>query len=90
MPRKVLVGQMPKEVKIGVVLTDGVDEFGVKDEHIRNGTPWFELLNITSPELEARAWFALEDLYELAFAKAPGPSRRRFGVMRGNKRYRRR
>lgn len=79
------MGQMPKAVKIGVWLTDGTDNYVVKDAHHRDGSPWFELLNITSPELELRAWFRLEDIYELAFYRNPGPTRRRYGVRRGRK-----
>jgi hypothetical protein len=85
MPRKVLVGQMPNEVKVDVVLTDGTDNFQVKDRHYREGSLWFELLNITSPELEARGWFRLEDMYELAFYRTPGPTRRRIGVRKQGK-----
>ncbi len=83
MPRKVLVGQAPAMVKLGVWLTDGVDNYEVRDTHYRDGEPWFELLNLTSPELEARAWFRLEDLHELAFYRNPGPTQRRYGVRKG-------
>lgn len=83
MPRKVLVGHKPDAVGLDVVLTDGTDNYRVKDRHYRDGSLWFELLNITSPGLEARAWFRLEDMSELAFYRTPGPTRRRYGVRKG-------
>lgn len=85
MPRTVLVGQNPAAVKTEVWLTDGIDNFEVKDSHYRDGSMWFELLNVTSPELEARAWFRLEDMHELAFYRNPGPTRRRYGVRKGRR-----
>lgn len=83
MPRTVLVGQQPRAVKVGIWLTDGTDNFEVKDIQDRKGERWVELENITSPELEARGWFRLEDIYELGFYRRPGPTRRRYGVREG-------
>lgn len=91
MPEIILVGQRPAAVKLGTVLTDGTDHYKVIDRHSKAGEQWFYLENITSPELEARSWFRLEDMYELAFDRVPGGRRKKHGVAKGpSKPYRRR
>lgn len=78
-----LVGQQPSAVSRGVVLADGVDHYRVEDEAVKGGEKWFELANISSPELELRRWFRLADMSELFFDKKPGGKQRRYGVRRG-------
>lgn len=81
----VLVGHNPGAVKAGIWLTDGADNFEVKEMQNRRGEPWVKLKNVTSPELEAEDWFRLQDILELGFYRRPGPTRRRYGVRRGRK-----
>ena len=78
----ITVEQMPDELKIGTVLTDGKDKFKAVDRHYRDGALWFELVNLKEPE--KRGWFQLAEIGPLFFEKDPRVrrARHRHGVMR--------